>query len=385
MKDIFGYVLCVAIAILMAVMIDGSGGVLIAAILLVALIVSVFYRNFFSKRLEISIDCKHKLLAKGDEVEVKVSVRKLSRLPSPIIELELETSQQFSPKENSGLRFSIPPGQDSIVVPIVFTADHSGKSFIRLSRLEIVDFLGLWHKPIPLPEENTLINTKIMPRVHDTGTQAEVIRTATDNTGFDDNEEETSETAVGSTGTPGYEHRVYNPGDPIKKINWKLSSKRSIYMVRLDEKLSVTSQIFILDIPILPDMKDYSCQKADVIIEGALAMLAMLTQQGLETDFYYYIGKWRVMPIKTLGDVDLLAEDLAELTPCSPTDRLPKDAVKKGTSLCFTTIESKDTQLAEELRAYRNVVYIVGMNSGFDRSFGDVWTCSEEFEFKHVN
>lgn len=384
MKDLFGYVLCIAIAVLMAVMIDGRGGLLIAVILLIALLVSVYYRHFFSKKIELTMDCKHKLLAKGDEIEVKVNVRKLSRLPSPIIEFDLGCSPHISPKENSGVRLSIPPGKDNRTVSVTFTADYSGKAFIKMIRFEVVDFLGLWHRVIPFDEEKLRLDLKIMPRVPDTGTQADVIKTAADNIGFDDSEEETNEIALSTTGSPGYEHRVYNPGDPIKKINWKLSSKRSIYMIRLDEKLSVTSQEFILDEPVLPVMDRKACITADRMVEGSLAMLSMLSQQGLETDFYYHIGKWKCMSIKTLEDVYLLAEELAEHAPSAPAERLPKEALKSGSAICFTTVTS-NTPPAEELRDARGVVFVVGDNSGFDRSFGDIWTCSEDFEFKHVN
>lgn len=385
MKDIFGYILCVGIAVLMAVMIDGSGGVLIACILLIALIVSEVYKRYFRKKLAVSIDCKHKLLSKGDIVEVKVLVRKLTKLPSPIIELELEASPQLSPTDKPGMRFSILPGRDNEALTISFRADYSGSSYIRLKRFEVADFLGLGRYSAVTVTEDNYLDLKIMPTVRDTGTQAEVIRTATDNIGFDDSEDETSETAMGSTGTPGYEHRSYNPGDPLKKINWKLSSKRGIYMVRLDEKLSVTSQIFILDHPSKGELTAQSCEKADLIIEGVLAMLSMLAQQGLETDLYYYLNKWEKAEIKSLGDVYLLAESLSALTPYPRTERIPPEALKKGTALCFTTIQSEDQSLASELFSYNGMAFIVGEDSGFDTSYGDLWVCTKDYEFKHLN
>ena len=383
MKSLIGYLFCIAVAVVMAVMIDGTGGVLIAVILLTALIASLLVTKRLSRKLTVSIDCKHKLLAKGDIVEVLIKVEKHSRLPSPVIEIRLESGAQLAAKAESGIRFSMLPNRQAQTVKLEFKANYSGRSYIKVAAFEAVDFLGLSRSSIPVEEEAGFIGLRIMPNVPDTGTQMDVIRTATDNVGFDDSEEETSETAMGSTGTPGYEHRAYSPGDPLKKINWKLSSKRGIYMVRLDEKLSVTSQVFVLDLP--EGVENYSCRRADVIIEGALAMLSMLAQQGLETDFYYYIEKWNMLSVKSLGDVYLLAEALSDMVPYSQTDRLPDEALRTGMNICFTVISSSDVKLAEELFSYKNVTVVADVSAGFTAGAGDIWTCSEDFEFKHLN
>lgn len=382
MKSLLGYLFCIAVAVVMAVMIDGTGGVLIAVILVTALTASLLVTKRLSKKLSVSIDCKHKLLAKDDIVEVLIKVEKHSRLPSPMIEIRLGSGPQLYAAGESGIRFSMLPNRPAETVKLRFKAKYSGRSYIRVEAFEAVDFLGLSRSVIPVEEDKTRIGLRIMPNVPDTGTQLDVIRTAADNIGFDDSEDETSETAMGSTGTPGYEHRTYYPGDPLKKINWKLSSKRNIYMVRLDEKLSVTSQVFVLDLP--KDVQDHSCKRADNIIEGALAMLSMLSQQGLETDFYYYIGKWNMLSVKSLGDVYLLAEALSDMVPYGETDRLPDEALRTGMNVCFTVISSSDSKLAAELLSYRNVTLVVSEDSGFSASAGDIWTCSEDFEFKHL-
>lgn len=87
---------------------------------------------------------------------------------------------------------------------------------------------------------------KIMPNIPDTGSQTELLKATSENASFDDNESESDENALGLTGVPGYDHRQYEIGDPLKRINWKLSSKRDELMVRLDEKVTASSQAFSL-------------------------------------------------------------------------------------------------------------------------------------------
>lgn len=385
MKSIIGYIGCIAIAVVMAVMINGRAGILIGSILVVALILSVFLRLYLKKRFTVSLSCGSSFLSKGDIVEVRVRVEKRTRFPSPMIELELSPSPQLEPVENKGLRFALAPNKTSDTVTISFKAKYSGLAHIGIARFEIADLLGLSHQSKINIDDVVPVELKIMPRVPDAGTQMEVIKTAADASGFDDSEDETSETAMGQTGMPGYEHRNYVPGDPLKKINWKLSSKRNIYMVRLDEKLSVTSQVFVLDCPEFPDMSTYSYKNADIIIEGCLAMLLMLASQGLETDFYYYAeDRWNYVPLRVPGDVMQLAENLASYKPVLPPERLPQEA-HKGTAICFTTIDSSQQGLAADLFADKNLTFVVTETSGFNSSAGSLWSCSEDFVFKHLN
>ncbi|MBR4622041.1 MAG: DUF58 domain-containing protein [Ruminococcus sp.] len=384
MKDIIGYVLCIGIAVVMAVMINGSAGILIALILVLALVLSAFLRLYLRNKFTLTVSCDGTFLSKGDIVDVKVRVEKHTRFPAPLLEIELAPSPQFEAVDNSGLRFAFAPNKQAETVSVAFRAKYSGLSHISVKRFEIADLLGLSHRSKVDVSSVAPLEFKIMPDVHDTGTQLEVIKTAADSVGLDDSEDETSETAMGQTGTPGYDHRVYNPGDPLKKINWKLSSKRDIYMVRLDEKLSVTSQVFVLDCPAYPDMSYYSYKAADIIIEGCLAMLFMLATQGLETEFYYYSeGKWNSVPLKTGADITGLAEKLASFKPVLPPERLPKEA-HKGASICFTTVDASHMALAADLFADPSLTFVVGETSGFNASSGNLWSCSETFEFKRM-
>ena len=385
MKSIIGYIGCIAIAVLMAIMINAQAGILIGLILVVAFLLSVFLRLYLKKRITVTMSCSSSFLSKGDIVDLRVRVEKHTRFPSPVLEIELGSTPQLEPVENKGLRFALAPNKQSDTVTISFKAVYSGLSEIRLLRFEIADLLGLSHQSKINTDSIAPIELKIMPKVPDTGTQMEVIKTAADAVGFDDSEDETSETALGQTGMPGYEHRVYVPGDPLKKINWKLSSKRGIYMVRLDEKLSVTSQVFVLDCPALPDMSAYSYKNADIMIEGCLAMLLMLASQGLESDFYYYADDlWNSVPLKTSGDVMQLAERLASYKPVLPPERLPKEALK-GAAICFTSIDASQSALAAELFSIPSVTLVVAEDSGFTPSAGSLWTCSETFEFKKLS
>ena len=82
-----------------------------------------------------------------------------------------------------------------------------------------------------------------------------------------DNDEEAEEGSV-SGGFPGYEHRGYEPGDPLNRINYKLSAKKRTLMVRRDENTSAQST----DIVIAPGSDD-TCMEQALALAGRLVGL----------------------------------------------------------------------------------------------------------------
>ena len=141
----------------------------------------------------------------------------------------------------------------------------------------------------------------------------------------DDNEEETNETALSPTGQPGYDHREYYPGDPIKRINWKMSSKKDVYMIRLDEKVAGGGQVFFLDIPELEE-NEFNLSVRDRVTEGMLAVFSMLTAEGRETVFFMPSkNHWVRMDIKTPADIYEVQQRLSDFSPCGTETPVPAE------------------------------------------------------------
>ncbi len=381
--SVVAYLLCIGVAVAIAVMIDGSGGVMIGAILILALIISQLAMLLQRKKISAEIVCSQKLLSKGDKMWVQVKLSKRSFLPTPFIEIEVEASPQLKAEDKLIYRLSLSSVKKYEDVKIPFSAVHCGLSFVGIKRIELVDFLGITRFSIS-KGENLKHEIRILPNIPDTGAQPDILKTTSENATFDDSEEETDQTAVGSTGVPGYEHRAYSPGDPLKKINWKLSSKRDIFMVRLDEKPATSSQTFILDFPAFEEGEEYDPANVDIVIEGCLAMLAMLVSQGLESVFYYWQGEWQSCDVKSMTDVVDLQERLSWACPATASPRLPDEPFKKGGAVCFSTVNSAHGSLASELFSRDNLMLVLHENSGFSVNDGNVWSCSADFEFKKL-
>ncbi len=108
-----------------------------------------------------------------------------------------------------------------------FRAEHSGLNRIKLKSVIIRDFAGLIQINVPIGEE---AQKGILPKnIEYKGPEI------FPNVLPDDSGESEEGISVSQGGLPGYEHRDYVPGDPLRRIDYKLSAKKQKLMVRLDE------------------------------------------------------------------------------------------------------------------------------------------------------
>lgn len=381
-KSLLGYLGCICITLAVTYYIDGTAGLLLTCALICALPLSValtlVVRRFI--RCEISVD--KTLLVKGDGVVCTIRLSSKIFFPSPVIEVFASSTEHLKFDEAKIFKTSAAGGRPS-VIKIPLTAKHSGAAQICIDKITLTDYLGVFSFTVALPEGEHCEKLSIYPDIPEVSVQTELLKTASAFSDSDE-EEESDETAVGSTGMPGYDHRQYFPGDPIKKINWKLSSKRDIYMIRLDEKVCSAGQMFFLDAP-ADDGGEFSLTVRDNVIEGALAMMLMLVREGKEASFFRYDGGlWLKTDIHSSAEVYLLQEQFASFSPSDPKDIVPPEITAAGkTPICFTCASSEHSASAEAIVSKCPDSLIISAEiAALNDISPNLWTVTSEFDFK---
>jgi hypothetical protein len=147
---------------------------------------------------------------------------------------------------------------------------------------------------------------------------------------------------------PGYTHREYTEGDPVRRINWKLSSKRDTYMVRLDDEIEAMQQVIVLD-------SLGSGNKADDAraVEGVLAIVFAMFRLGFESTVWYNTEEGFVsFEIKESGDIIGLQTSLADFAFASAEDasvRIPESKLReKGGSGVMLVTPCPDEKLISD-------------------------------------
>lgn len=382
-RALTSYIGCIVITLGVMYFLDGTAGIILTYALACAFIVSLVMTLVVFKSISVSIDADKTLLAKDETFTCIVRLSKSLIMPAPIIEIKANCTEHLSLTGGDLFKGSL-AGREVNAVKIPVKAKHSGSALITIEKITLTDFLGIFSFDLPVKEADRTMKISVYPDIPDAAVQTDFLKTTTKFQSNDDEEEESDENSIIPTGMPGYDHRQYFPGDPIKRINWKLSSKRDIYMIRLDEQICGAGQMFFLDCP--PDEEtDHILSVRDTVIEGALTMFMMLVREGREATFFYCRdGLWLSEEIHNMGDVYRIQEQLSDYSPCEPPSLIPSEIGAAGkTPICFTAATENNTGSAVQIANQApNGLLICAEKSGMRLIGSNFWTISQEFEFR---
>ena len=271
-----------------------------------------------------------------------------------------------------------------------FNVDFSNRE--QVDKVYVCGFLGILKMPVKSCDNIEKLNISVYPNIPEVPIQTDFIkRTVLSKQDDDDDDEELSVTSMVQTGIPGYDHREYVPGDPIKRINWKLSSKRDVYLLRLDELTASSGNIFFLDCPKTEDSIDSAeiYKIRDCVIEGILAVFSMIIREGREVIFFYPLkGKWERADIYTAADISLVQEKFAEFEPCELNSYIPEELLEtEKSTVCFTAAgktsnNSVNRILYNILPHSSDMVLVSAACAQLPLLSSNAWSITDEFEIK---
>lgn len=350
-KNTFTYAFLVAMSVWLAVFINGKGGVMLLVCLVTSLVLSVV--NFILVRKKINFDIRfdNTTLRKGDDFSLTLIVSKSTFVPTPYVEIKLRSSEKLSAEKSEIIKTAMFISKNPLEAEIVYKALYSGFAEVEIEYVRLTDYLGILKRNVYCAKEDDrkCASLRIIPEIPESVTLSDLLKTASEANAYDDNDEDSEETVRYGSGTPGYEHRPYVPGDPIKKINWKLSSKRDNYLLRLDEKIAVTSQLMILD-AVTDTATAEAFKTNDILVEGTLGMLSQMLRRELECDFYVFNRKvwecYKVSDEKSLNELQLVLSGYNDLIPHK--NRIPPELKEKGTPSVAIIFTNNPNELLSE-------------------------------------
>jgi len=326
---------------------------------------------------EISLDSDKNIVEKGDEVRVTVRVRvreKYARLAflSVILptafRIRLDVSQCFTHEADSCVMMLAPREKTHV---FVLKSAFWGKASVGIAQIRAVDLLGIFAAVRPdmrladFENVEQSLSVKIYPAIPLLTAGAEFIRVLEESSVFDDNEQ-TREVSFATTGFPGYEHRDYFPGDPLKSINWKLSAKRDRLLVRKPEAFAGGSQILLLD---ALSSQDKNLPAEQLALEAMLALASVLIKREIPCTSYIHMGAWRRVELTTGHDLEQFRLSLCEYTFMSlpPHGRLPADTDSEASGYVVFSAEADIALngLLEPIRQKDTTLEIVSPIEGY--------------------
>lgn len=336
-KGVISYILALILTIIFALYLNANVGWYMLIALILAPILSVFFALLTSKTITVDCDMVDGRVSKGDICNMALIVHNKSIFPTTPIQAQILNGNGVFSDDDTILISVLPLGRQ--VVNIKFKASICGRSTVGIKEIRVTDYLGLFSFVIKkIPQEKLEKNISVIPDVADIAFRDDRILKIIQVSRHGEDSEDTVETDVNSYGGfPGYDNREYVPGDPLKRVNWKLSAKRNKLLVRLDDEMAAQSVNLVLDsVQVAKEPKI-----AEDAIENALGIAKTLVLSNFRINFYIFNGTEFVLyVIEDDKDVESVRLSMAEYSFSKDLEvpRIPsREILPENSAFVFST------------------------------------------------
>lgn len=338
-KSIISILAVIFLVYIFTFYVDGEMGIIMLAFVLFAPLVSLFLTLYTRKNVKVTFNCDA-YVKKGSKLLVTVNVEKKGILPCSVLEICPYASVIFGQdiKNRKLTMFS----EEKKSFRIELDAMIGGNGEVGIRSVYSCGFLGFFRLAVktPLPQP---VSVGVIPEIPEIKAASELFRSIADVVMTSDEEEENDTAMMFSANTsPGYEHREYEQGDPLKRINWKLSSKKNKLMVRLDEAVASVQPMIVLDLFRRSNVPPENAVRAEEqLIRSVFGLLSLLVKRGIACNFIYKNSTGETVS-ESVDNPDYPNQLLLKVLAVKVVPDKRIDLKQIGTSVCACVIATTD-------------------------------------------
>jgi hypothetical protein len=283
---IFELLFIIGLGVLVTLYVSAPVGVTILLMVIVGIFfsIAVTIATALMKAIKVTVSVSQTTLFKGEKTTLIIKVKNRTIIPAADVRIRLISPEKGlnAETEKNIVSFSV-AGRAEEVLEIEYEAAIWGQYQIGIEQtknaVKLGDFLGIFSLPWNITGESKF-EVCVFPNIIEIPPEELIIGSALEAI-YDDEAEETTETALPFGGFPGYNHRDYEPGDPIRRINWKLSAKRDKLLLRLDDEAETP------EINICLTGFDEDRKKQEEAIEVTLGLADLFVKLDIKVKVHY--------------------------------------------------------------------------------------------------
>ncbi len=375
-KGFISYVTAIAFTLVFALFCSGRVGWFLVLTLALAPLLSFVLLAAVSGRVSCRCEVDNTLLEKGGLCHLKVSVTNVGIFPVANMRMEFLEGVRLAQTETDsdgrapGFASISLLGRSTREFEVEYRAGICGPEGLGIRSVRIYDFLGIFSVGVKNLAQEVCRNVSVLPDIAEFGSDNETLkRVIAASRDADDSEDSVETSSAAANGFPGYEHRDYVPGDPLKKVNWKMSAKRGKLLVRMDDEVASSTIAIVLDamyvknavaqedVVHVRERRLQAAQVAQEVLESALGLAQSLLMHNYTVNYYHLDGGvWECHEIIDDRGIVELRNSLADyefaigaVTEGEASARLPGWLLdgSAGVSVVFTPVQ--DAGLAQLL------------------------------------
>ena len=252
------------------------------------------------------LDSGRRFAAREETFQATVLIENRSLLPCPEVAMRL-TCENLLGKGKEGEIFTsrteqlcaAVPSRDSVRVSWGITGKWCGKAAVSLSRIRVLDVMGLFRLPVwGQKGELTRQEVCIMPQIREIPLAMEPEEM------IPDASDRYSPYKPGNDPSQVFQIREYRPGDDLRRIHWKLSQRLGEKMVR-EFSLPIDHCLYFL----LEAGPDSTASQLDSMMAAFASLSSALAENG-----YLHWAGWRERGITHWEEIDDLSDVSAVLS-----------------------------------------------------------------------
>lgn len=389
-----GYGLTGVVILLYTLFLDIRFGLTILILYFGAPVVSYCLIKTAVRKLQVSIlHTAETTYEKSEQIRLSLRISCDSYIPLPLVYIQLYSSSQLNSRESDSFVLSVLRGRAQTVHK-AYTAMVSGAAILGVRGVKVFDFLGIFAFTVPWREGEEIQQViGILPEIPEL--QENAFFNQTLDAVAEEDEEETATEYTSFRKILGYEHREYVPGDSLKRINWKLSSKQDKLWVRQEEAIAGAKQVLVLDrmgwpAPLeeeeAPDLAAFLAEERAA--EAALGIIKLLLRHGHHAEFWYHQEGWKKVEIEAEADLLSLREALAgygfDRGPDRASPRIPVLQLARkspGSCLIFSPVGDAELFLQAAQLSQNGSRVRIAATEKQEECGTEVWRICEDYEF----
>ncbi|MCR4924331.1 MAG: DUF58 domain-containing protein [Lachnospiraceae bacterium] len=271
------YILSLIAGLVFASFYGGSLPFLILYGLIFILIISIIYVILSYRALSIYQELDSHRLIKGEKHNYLLTLENTGKLPIHNIELNFHLDRCEIEEIKEGCSLSLEAFERKTIESKAFCL-YGGTYDIGLKSIGYRDILGIFTVTVNIAYTFRAV---VSPRISQIADPFLDIENTVNSIGI--------KSSLRREEIPGNEMRKYIPGDPLSRVNWKVSARLEDLMVRMPDKLDISMITLILLAVNLPESsfdREFLIRR-DRFLEFAISSVWHFVRLGMPVDVIY--------------------------------------------------------------------------------------------------
>lgn len=220
LKNRIIYLITLIYSVYLAILYDRYVSVLVVGVLLFVPLCGVICLLFWRFGTAFQLQCESDAITKGEAAKICITIKNRTIFSLNRGHFFFQCQHQLGKKEQRKIGISV-DARSSESIELKMDCMHCGSVVVGCEKIYAYDYFGLCRVAIPVKFQKELL---VIPAYKPDEEENEYVNSVYP--------EDTEIDSLGELSSEIKDLREYRPGDPIKRIHWKISSKKKKWMLK---------------------------------------------------------------------------------------------------------------------------------------------------------